>query len=147
MNFDDYQQLSERTSGSHGWTFQRDRADYKQADANLCDRGLTDEEMSTILSKAIGERRLATAAMGLSGEAGEVTDFLKKIIGHGHPMDDDKLLNEVGDVLWYCAEILSCRRLSLQTCAERNVEKLKRRYLDKGGFSSHASINREEEGV
>ena len=41
--------------------------------------------------------------LGLVGEAGEVADLIKKIEGHGHPPDPEKLIKELGDVLWYVA--------------------------------------------
>lgn len=41
--------------------------------------------------------------LGLCGEAGEVADIVKKHLGHGHPLDRDKLIEELGDLLWYCA--------------------------------------------
>ena len=47
--------------------------------------------------------RLMLASMGLSGEAGEVCDEAKKVAFHGKDMDRDKLIHEMGDVLWYYA--------------------------------------------
>lgn len=44
---------------------------------------------------------LAALALGVAGEAGEVCDLIKKHVGHGHPLDRDKLVKELGDVLWY----------------------------------------------
>ncbi len=41
----------------------------------------------------------------LVGETGEVSDLLGKFLGHGHPYNREKLLDEVGDVVWYCAAI------------------------------------------
>lgn len=46
---------------------------------------------------------LGVFAMGLSGETGEVVDLLKKVVGHGHDLDKDKLIKELGDVMWYLA--------------------------------------------
>jgi NTP pyrophosphatase (non-canonical NTP hydrolase) len=43
---------------------------------------------------------LAVAGLGIAGEAGEVADLIKKEIGHGHPVDRQKILGELGDVLW-----------------------------------------------
>lgn len=52
-------------------------------------------------------RRLNLACMGLCGEAGELYDLAKKVHGHGHPLDRDRLAAEAGDFLWYLAEFLT----------------------------------------
>lgn len=38
---------------------------------------------------------------GLSGEAGEVVELVKKHLYHGKPLDPGKFHLELGDVLWY----------------------------------------------
>lgn len=86
------------------------------------------------------EDRMASCALGLTGEAGEVGDYCKKILFHGHPLDRDKLRDELGDVLWYVAALASVCDLSLDAVAEQNIAKLRRRYPD--GFTSHDSIRR-----
>ena len=86
------------------------------------------------------QARLAIAGLGLAGEAGEVVDYLKKVVGHGHKLDRDKLVKELGDVLWYVAEICSAINADMSDVAQQNIDKLKDRYPD--GFSSERSINR-----
>lgn len=86
--------------------------------------------------------KLATMAMGLAGEAGEVVDLLKKHLGHGHPLELDKLERELGDVLWYVSAIATLTGTRMDTAAASNLEKLRKRYPD--GFTSEASINRTE---
>lgn len=86
-------------------------------------------------------QRLAIAAMGLSGESGEVVELLKKWIGHGHELDLDKVAKELGDVLWYIAEICTVLELDLESdVAGPNLEKLKARYGAK--FTEAKSRNR-----
>jgi NTP pyrophosphatase (non-canonical NTP hydrolase) len=87
-----------------------------------------------------GRARVAIAAMGLTGESGELVDYLKKWVGHGHPLDTDNVEKELGDVLWYVAELCNALGLDMGKIAQKNVEKLKARYPD--GFSQAASINR-----
>lgn len=84
--------------------------------------------------------RLPAYALGVAGEAGEVADLVKKHIGHGHDLDVDKLANELGDVLWYVAGLAHVLGLTMSDIAQRNIDKLQKRYPD--GFSSAASIAR-----
>lgn len=85
-------------------------------------------------------QRLVIGALGLNGEAGEVADLVKKHVGHGHELDLFSLEKELGDVLWYLAEICTALDLELSEVARANIEKLKQRYPD--GFSTNRSINR-----
>lgn len=89
-----------------------------------------------------GKTRLAIAGLGLTGEAGEVADHIKKAIGHGHNLDVENIEKELGDVLWYVAEVAAICGLQMDTIAQKNIEKLKKRYPE--GFSEERSINREE---
>ena len=82
-------------------------------------------------------KRVVVAALGVAGEAGEVADIIKKVVGHGHKLDLPKLKDELGDVLWYIAELSSALGLDLEDVAFHNVTKLKQRYPK--GFSSEAS--------
>jgi len=84
--------------------------------------------------------RVSVSALGLAGEAGEVVDLLKKVVGHSHPLDKDKLTEELGDLLWYLSDIATLHEIDLQAVARRNIKKLKIRYPE--GFTSSASINR-----
>lgn len=83
------------------------------------------------------------AAMGLAGEAGEVVDYLKKVLHHGHTLDRDKLTRELGDVMWYVAVLAHINGVALSEVAAENVRKLKARYPN--GFSEERSRNRDED--
>ncbi len=96
--------------------------------------------MTTMNKESTERETLINGVMGLCGESGEVIDLVKKHISHGHPLDKEKLINELGDVAWYLAELATVLGVDLDTILERNIVKLKLRYPD--GFSSERSINR-----
>lgn len=79
-------------------------------------------------------------AMGVAGEAGELCDYIKKCIAHGHPVDIDKVKKEAGDVLWYLARILADYSLKMSDAASGNIAKLQIRYPEK--FSRENSLAR-----
>ena len=87
-------------------------------------------------------KRFANFGMGLAGEAGEVCDYLKKVVFHGHEYDEQKLCLELGDALWYIATIATNAGMKLSDVAYENVNKLRQRYPM--GFSQEKSINRSE---
>jgi NTP pyrophosphatase (non-canonical NTP hydrolase) len=47
------------------------------------------------------DRALGLCGLGLSGEAGEIADLIKKVYYHGKPFDREKLIEEGGDLAWY----------------------------------------------
>jgi len=69
--------------------------------------------------------------LGLSGEAGEVAEKVKKILrdkeGIVGESDKKEITKELGDVLWYLAQIATELDISLETVVEKNIEKLRSR--------------------
>ncbi len=68
--------------------------------------------------------------LGLNGEAGEVAEQVKKAIRNDGQITDErraKILDEIGDVLWYVSRIASEFGASLGEVAEQNVAKLEQR--------------------
>lgn len=68
-------------------------------------------------------------ALGLAEEAGEVCGKIGKMMRDNIPIQDQKkaIASEMGDVLWMLAALAHDCGLSLQTIAEMNAEKLKKR--------------------
>lgn len=73
------------------------------------------------------EAEVVYPALGLAGEAGEVAEKVKKSIRGDGQLDADEVAKELGDVLWYIANLASDIGISLDTIAEKNLEKLKSR--------------------
>lgn len=85
---------------------------------------------------------ILNGVLGLAGESGEVADIVKKHLFQGHELNKDKLLDELGDVLWYIAITSKGIGAGLEEIAEHNVNKLKKRYPK--GFETDRSVNRIE---
>jgi NTP pyrophosphatase (non-canonical NTP hydrolase) len=67
-------------------------------------------------------------ALGLTGEAGEVADLVKKGVFHRHGIDRSRLEEELGDTLWYLSALCSTLGLDLSAIMQANIDKLKIRY-------------------
>jgi len=89
---------------------------------------------------------LITAAFGLTAEAGEFTEVVKKIILQGKPYNEENVFHmkrELGDICWYLAQACMALDTSFDEIIEMNVDKLKARYPG-GEFDVHQSENRKE---
>lgn len=66
--------------------------------------------------------------LGLVGEAGEVADKIKKVIRDNSGVMDDEtrieIAKELGDVLWYLAQLSTEIGFSLEEIAQKNIDKL-----------------------
>ena len=69
--------------------------------------------------------------LGLAGEAGEVAEKIKKVIrdGNGIVSEEKKeeITKELGDVLWYVANLAKELGITLEEVAEKNLLKLQSR--------------------
>lgn len=79
--------------------------------------------------------RLLYPTLKLAGEAGEFGEKVGKLLrdkaGGIGPEDRDALADELGDVLWYVAEVATVLDVSLDDVATNNLEKLRSR-ADRG---------------
>ena len=81
-------------------------------------------------SEALGvneDDRFIIASMGVAGEAGEVVEKVKKLLrDYNGVMTDDfkeKLVGEIGDVMWYCAVLTDEVGYDLCTVSHKNIDK------------------------
>ena len=90
--------------------------------------------------------RLMTAAFGISAEAGEFTEVIKKIFLQGKPYNEDNVFHlkrELGDICWYIAQACMALDTTFEEVLQINYEKLSARYPD-GTFDVFRSENRVE---
>ena len=83
--------------------------------------------------------------LGLTGEAGEIANKVKKFIRDGAVKDEYlakriEIGYEIGDVLWYCAVLAEEPEMNLGHIMEKNLEKLADRH--KRGKISGSGDNR-----
>lgn len=74
------------------------------------------------------EYKLTYPALGLTGEAGEVAEKVKKILRdkNGYLSDSDRqeIAKELGDVLWYVAALSNTIGIPMGEIAQMNIDKL-----------------------
>ena len=90
--------------------------------------------------------RLMTAAFGISAEAGEFTEVIKKIFLQGKPYNEDNVFHlkrELGDICWYIAQACMALDTTFEEVLQMNYEKLSARYPE-GTFDIFRSENRVE---
>ena len=86
------------------------------------------------------EGDLMHATLGLVSEAGEFADTIKKSYAYDKDLDTENLIEEIGDIMWFCA--LACKSLGvpLEQPALRCIEKLMKRYPE--AYSNEAAHER-----
>jgi len=84
---------------------------------------------------------LLHACLGIATEAGELIDPIKKAVFYGKALDKVNLMEEVGDILWYCAILLKYTGHTFDDAMERNIAKLEKRYPDE--FTEEDAIDRD----
>ncbi len=90
---------------------------------------------------------IAYLALGLAGETGEFVDQVKKVVRESGfdnynefrrimELDGvkDKLIEELGDVLWYMTRIMDVLKIDIQELMIRNTHKLYGRLKEKPEF-------------
>jgi NTP pyrophosphatase (non-canonical NTP hydrolase) len=90
--------------------------------------------------------RLLTAALGMSAEAGEFTEVVKKIFLQGKPYNEENVFHmkrELGDLCWYLAQACMALDTNFEEVLQMNYEKLSARYPE-GSFDVYRSENRVE---
>jgi NTP pyrophosphatase (non-canonical NTP hydrolase) len=90
--------------------------------------------LRTINPSLNDQDRLVDASVGLVEEAAEVLGLVRKRVFQDREVDEARLTEELGDVLWCLAVTAHALGLPLSRVADANQEKLRRRHPD--GFSN-----------
>ena len=69
------------------------------------------------------EQVLTNCALGLAGESGQLIDLIQDYTFKGKDLDKEKMIDELGDVLWYLSQIAQWAML-ISTTLPRQTSKL-----------------------
>ena len=84
---------------------------------------------------------LIHASLGLTSEAGEFADALKKSFAYGRELDRVNLAEELGDLMWYIGLACDALNVTLEDVCIANIAKLQKRYPEK--FADRGAENRD----
>ena len=79
-------------------------------------------------SLTASEANLVHLALGISGEAGEVLDAIKKAAIYNKPLDRDNIIEELGDLEFYMEGLRQAIGVTRKEVIDSNVQKLGKRY-------------------
>ncbi len=93
-----------------------------------------------------GPEKVTVALLGLAGETGSLLTLYKKWLrdGDAYQIIQQRISEELGDVLWYVAAIARKAGLELSQVAEQNLQKVSERWLpsqDVGLLDDSAPLN------
>lgn len=78
--------------------------------------------------------------LGMQTEAAEIADVYKKTIAYKKPLDFVNIKEEVGDLMWYVANLCNMNGWDLREILDTNIAKLEARYPN--SFNSFDALNR-----
>ena len=83
---------------------------------------------------------LLHVAIGIAGEAGELLDAVRKHVFDGQPLDEDNIIEELGDLCFYLEAACQAIKMKRADIEELNMAKLFERYKD--GYSDQQAQER-----
>lgn len=88
------------------------------------------------------EANIIHMTLGISGEAGELLDAIKKATMYRKPLDMENVIEELGDLEFYLEAFRQALGIDRNTVIDLNMKKLSKRYGDK--YSDQAAIERKD---
>ena len=97
------------------------------------------------IAKDMGDVRLDLVhfSMGVSGEAGELLDAVKKHWAYNKPLDEANVIEELGDLEFYMQAIRNRLKLKREDIIAANIDKLMARY-PQGTYSDKDAQERKD---
>jgi NTP pyrophosphatase (non-canonical NTP hydrolase) len=77
------------------------------------------------------QAHLLHMTIGISGEAGELLDVVKKHVIYQKDLDCENVIEELGDLEFYMEGLRQWMGVTREACVKKNIEKLTRRYGEK----------------
>lgn len=112
-----------------------------------CDQLTAHFRIATPLADNYNQRvasiRVNQASLGITKEGGELLSLVEKSVYYGQPYNRDKAIEELGDVLWYCAQLANSLGVDLSDVMAANIRKLQARYPER--FTEELAKNRDLE--
>jgi len=103
-------------------------------------RGLKKPGASILATLTPESTDLLHMAVGVSGEAGELLDAVKKFTVYNKPLDRLNVVEELGDLEFYMEGVRQSLGITRQETIDGNIEKLGKRYA--AGYSDKAAQER-----
>lgn len=79
--------------------------------------------------------------LGMQTESAELSDVFKKNLAYNKDIDWINIKEELGDLMWYIANMCNINGWDLRDILDTNINKLQSRYPDK--FTTDKAINRD----
>lgn len=96
------------------------------------------EALFTLKDFGDKKKQLEYGILSICGETGELANLLKKKAYHNKTdISESAFVDELSDVLWYVACIADALGVSLSDIATHNIQKLRKRYSEKGYNENH----------
>ena len=87
-----------------------------------------------------GDAHMMHMAIGVSGEAGELLDAVKKAVIYRKPLDLENVIEELGDIEFFLEGLRQGLNITREETIQANIEKLGKRYKD--GYSDKSAQER-----
>lgn len=83
--------------------------------------------------------------LGMQTESAEISDVYKKTIAYKKPLDFVNIKEELGDLMWYVANLCNVNGWDLRDILDTNIKKLEARFPEKFTYENANNRNLEKE--